>query len=85
MTQENAAKDLRLRLERARVMKDERREQGMSQATLASLTGLSRTYIGYLETGKRGMSETTLRKIAAKLGIPAAKLRSPDAELWRAA
>lgn len=45
---------------------------------LADLAGLSRTHVGFIETGARGMSEESLRKIAKVLGIKEVELRIPD-------
>ena len=51
-----------------------RREKGLSQEDLAFECEIHRTYISGLERGIRNPTIVILEKIAAALGIPAAKL-----------
>ncbi|WP_428248389.1 helix-turn-helix domain-containing protein [Ferrovibrio sp.] len=51
-----------------------RKEQGWSQEDLAFECGLHRTYISGVERGIRNPTVLILHKIAASLGIPAARL-----------
>lgn len=44
-----------------------RKQKGMSQETLASKTDLHRTYVGYIEQGKRDPSIGNLHKITRAL------------------
>ena len=47
-----------------------RKEHGFTQATLARDSGVHRTSIARYETGKRGLSAKSLRKIANTLNVP---------------
>lgn len=51
-----------------------RRRKKLMQVDLASATGLTQTHISLLENGKRGISMTTLQKIAKALGVKANEL-----------
>ncbi len=46
-----------------------RKKAGFTQERLADKTGLSTTFIGLLETGKRKASLKSLQKIASVLGL----------------
>lgn len=46
-----------------------RKSVGITQEKLSELTGISTTFIGLVETGKRKPSLETLRKISSKLGL----------------
>lgn len=58
-------KDLKFGRRLARV----RDQKGFTQESLAIKTGLSTTFIGLLETGKRRASIKSLQKIASALGL----------------
>ncbi len=62
--QENAA-----RLRFAQAMKRHRQERGLSQETLAEMTGLHRTYIGSVERGERNVCIDNMQRIAEALGV----------------
>ena len=47
-----------------------REDKKMSQAQLASLAGLSTTYISLVESGKKSPTLKSLQKISKALGIP---------------
>jgi len=46
-----------------------RKKKGVSQAELAKLTDLDRTYISSVESGKRNISLVNIEKIALALGF----------------
>ena len=50
-------------------MKELRDERGWSQRRLSKETGLSHSYIGDCETGRRNVSLETIKKIASGFGI----------------
>ncbi len=50
-------------------MKVYREHRGLTQAALAERTGLSAMYLSQIETGRRGGSTKTLRKIARALNV----------------
>jgi len=54
-----------------------RQQQGLSQAMLATLTGLSPTYIPEIEQGQRNVSVLSLLRIAEALGLSVAYLLAP--------
>jgi transcriptional regulator with XRE-family HTH domain len=56
-----------------------RQEAGMSTARLASAIGVSRSLISQVERGLTSPSITTLRKIAAALGVPVVALFAGEA------
>ncbi len=51
-----------------------RKKIDITQEELATKTGLSTTFIGLLETGKRRASLKTLQKISSALGVKANEL-----------
>lgn len=51
-----------------------RRQKGISQEKLADAVDVHRTYIGFVEQGKRNPSIGKLRKIAKAVGLPLDKL-----------
>ena len=46
-----------------------RLERGLTQEDLAAKTGLNSVYISYLESGKRGATTHSLKKIAKALDV----------------
>lgn len=54
----------------ARVLKDLRAKQGLSQEELAHRARLHRTYISQLERGLKSPSLETLQQICQPLGLP---------------
>lgn len=54
-----------------------RHQQGLSQRTLATHTGLSHTYISQIEQGKRNPTILSLQSIAAALHISLCLLIAP--------
>jgi transcriptional regulator with XRE-family HTH domain len=51
-----------------------RKDQHLSQAALATMTGLTPTYIGEIERGQRNLSVLSLLRIADALGLSVAHL-----------
>ena len=58
----------------AAVLKDARNTAGLSQQELADFSGLSRSYISFVECGERGISVTALYQISKALKIEGAEL-----------
>ena len=56
------------------VVRRARERKGMSQESLAHLSGLHRTYIGSVERGERNLTLKSMTQIAAALGTSAAVL-----------
>jgi len=54
-----------------------RQQRGLFQAALATMTGLSPTYIGEIERGERNISVLSLVRIADALELPVAHLLTP--------
>lgn len=54
-------------------IKELRAERGVSQEEFASLIGMSRSYFGEVETGKRNVAAVNLEKIAKGLGVSLAE------------
>jgi transcriptional regulator with XRE-family HTH domain len=53
-----------------RLIRQLRRERGLSQEDFADLCGLHRTYVGSIERGEKAVTIVTASKIAEALGIP---------------
>ncbi len=64
----------------ARNLRRVRLEKGLSQESLASLSGLHRTYIGSVERGERNISIDNMAKIAIALNCTLHDLLSHGAE-----
>ena len=58
----------------ATVLKDARNASGLSQQELADFSGLSRSYISFVECGERGISVTALYQISKALNVEGAEL-----------
>jgi len=58
------------------VLKEEREKKGLSQEKFAELTDLSRSYIYYLEAGRKNPTLTTLDAICKALNISLEELVS---------
>ncbi|WP_334098624.1 helix-turn-helix transcriptional regulator [Gordonibacter pamelaeae] len=54
-------------------IKELRAERGVSQEEFASLIGMSRSYFGEVETGKRNVAAVNLEKITKGLGVSLAE------------
>ena len=50
-------------------IKELRAERGVSQEEFANLIGMSRSYFGEVETGKRNVAVLNLEKIVTGLGV----------------
>lgn len=61
-------------------MKKERIRQGISQEKLAEMSDLHRTYISFVERGKRNVSINTLDKIAKALNVDPSTLLMKERE-----
>ena len=57
-----------------KVMRQHRREQGLSQEKLAEMSGLDRTYVSKLERGIHQPSLTALLKLAAAMRVSASEI-----------
>lgn len=57
-----------------KVLKNTRKESGLSQEQLALQSGLDRTFISLLERGKRQPSLTSIIEVSAYLDISASEL-----------
>jgi len=55
-------------------VKKYRKKKGYSQEKLAEITGLHRTYISFIERGKRSISLNNIQKIANGLEVDINKL-----------
>ena len=51
-----------------------RARQGLTQEQLAEKSGVSRTYLARLETGRQDPTLSTLEKLAKALGVKAGRL-----------
>ena len=58
----------------AAVLKDARKSAGLSQQKLADFSGLSRSYISFVERGERGISVTALYQIGKVIGVDGSEL-----------
>ena len=56
-----------------KAIKELRAERGVSQEEFANLIGMSRSYFGEVETGKRNVAAVNLEKIAKGLGVSLAE------------
>jgi transcriptional regulator with XRE-family HTH domain len=54
-----------------------RQQRGLTQPALAASTGIRRSYISQIETGKRNIAVLTLLRLARALHIPSARLVTP--------
>ena len=54
-----------------------RRKRGLTQEQLADLVDLHRTYIGFIEQGKRNPSIANVRRIAKALRVSLKELLKP--------
>jgi len=60
-------------------MRTARQARGLSQAQLAHLAGMHRTYAGAIERAERNVSVDNIEKLAHALGVEPAELaRQPD-------
>lgn len=57
-----------------------RHRRGMTQENLADVAGVSRTYIGYLESQGKNVSVEVLEKIAQALDVDPRELLKPSDE-----
>jgi DNA-binding XRE family transcriptional regulator len=64
-----------------RRISDLRRRQGLTQAELASRSGIHRNYLASLEAGNRNVGLLNLVRIAQALDIPTAQLFPPTTDL----
>ena len=55
-----------------------RRRAGLTQRGLAARAGLTHSTVAFLETGKHAALPSTVRKLAAALGIPPEELTGPE-------
>ena len=63
-----------IKLAFGRVLKSKREELGLSQEKLAEYAELERTFISWLETGKKQATLTTIFKISSALKIQLSEL-----------
>lgn len=59
-----------------RILQEERKAKNISQEKLAKLTGLDRTAISLIETGKRSPTFSTILKICSALEVEPSELFS---------
>ena len=57
-----------------RVLQEVRREKGLSQEQLGFDSGYHRTYISFLERGKKSPSLSTIMNLAETLSVPASEM-----------
>lgn len=57
-----------------RVLRDIRKESGLSQEQLGFESGYHRTYISFLERGKKNPSLSTILDLAETLRVPASEM-----------
>ena len=58
-------------------LRQSRQQEHLSQTTLATMTGLSATYIGEIEQGQRNLSVLSLLRLADALGLAVAQVLAP--------
>jgi transcriptional regulator with XRE-family HTH domain len=59
-----------------------REAAGLSQESLAEMSGINRGFLGELERGESSPTVTTLEKVCKALGVPVSELvRSAEREL----
>jgi DNA-binding XRE family transcriptional regulator len=58
-------------------IRQQRKQQRLSQQTLAALTGLDSSYISEIERGQRNVSLLSLLRIAEALHLPVSRLLAP--------
>src|SRR5262249_30595307 len=58
-------------------LRQSRQQEHLSQTTLATMTGLSATYIGESEQGQRNLSVLSLLRLAEALGLTVAQVLAP--------
>jgi transcriptional regulator with XRE-family HTH domain len=63
-----------LREQMAAKLKALRERRGLTQEQLAEKSGVSRTYLARLETGRQDPTLSTLEKLAKALGVKAGRL-----------
>lgn len=66
-----------------RILRELRKQRGLTQEALAFDAGLHRTAIGLLERGQRVPSLTTLYKLAGPLGVAPSAMLARAEELIR--
>jgi transcriptional regulator with XRE-family HTH domain len=54
-----------------------RMKQGLTQAALAEMAGLNRSYLGGVERGARNITMENIERIARALAVPVAALFEP--------
>jgi transcriptional regulator with XRE-family HTH domain len=69
---------MRLRRTVAENLRRLRRQRGWTQEELAHRAGLNRNYVGMVERSENAATLDTLERLAAALGIDAAKLLRTD-------
>ena len=57
-----------------KVIRDRRRELGLSQEQFGELAGMHRTYVGMVERGEKNITLTNIVKVGQALEIPASEL-----------
>ena len=56
------------------VIRNRRRERGLSQERFGELAGMHRTYVGMLERGEKNITLANIVKVAQALEMPASEL-----------
>ena len=56
------------------VIRNQRRERGLSQERFGELAGMHRTYVGMLERGEKNITLANIVKVAQALEMPASEL-----------
>ena len=55
-------------------IRQSRKDKGITQEDLAHLSGLDRSYVGYIERGEQNITLSTLFQISEALGVAASYL-----------